>query len=85
MRHVLGTDDVSFTFVSDELNGVTQYDNVTRPLAPRSFTSLSQAEEENGQSRIFLGIHWYFDKTAGIKMGNDVADYIYDRLYKRLV
>jgi hypothetical protein len=33
---------------------------------PRSFSSLSQAEEENGQSRIYLGIHWSFDKTEGI-------------------
>ena len=31
--------------------------------------SLSQAEEENGQSRIYLGIHWSFDKTAGHRAG----------------
>jgi hypothetical protein len=41
---------------------------------PRSFTSLSQAEEENGQSRIYLGIHWEFDKTEGIAQGRRVAD-----------
>ena len=41
-----------------------------RPLLPRSFTNFSQAEEENGQSRIYLGIHWSFDKTAGITQGN---------------
>jgi len=81
LRNILGRDDIAFTFVSDELNGVTEYDGTTRPFAPRSFTSLSQAEEENGQSRIYLGIHWYFDKTAGIKMGNEVANYISSRLY----
>jgi hypothetical protein len=47
-----------------------------RPLLPRSFASLSQAEEENGQSRIYLGIHWAFDKTEGIAQGRRVADLV---------
>ena len=63
--------------MSDELNGVTR-DNQgnVRPRMPRSFSSLSQAEEENGQSRIYLGIHWAFDKTEGISHGRHVADYV---------
>ena len=47
-----------------------------RPLHPRRFTSLSQAEEENGQSRIYLGIHWSFDKTEGIAQGRKVARFV---------
>ncbi len=59
LRTFFGTDDIAFTFVSDEFNGVTRDNGGNiRPLIPRSFTSLSQAEEENGQSRIYLGIHW---------------------------
>jgi hypothetical protein len=82
MRHFFGTDDIAFTFVSDEFNGVTvDSQGNTRPLVPRSFTSLSQAEEENGQSRIYLGIHWEFDKSEGIVMGNRVADYVFENLY----
>jgi hypothetical protein len=77
LRKFYGTDDIAFTFTSDELNGVTR-DNQgnLRPLVPRSFTSLSQAEEENGQSRIYLGIHWEFDKVQGIAMGEKVADWV---------
>lgn len=82
LRRFLGTDDVTFTFVSDELNGVTLDNTGTpRPLLPRTFTSLSEAEEENGQSRIYLGIHWRFDKTEGILQGNAVADWVFDRLF----
>ena len=56
-------------------------DGNVRPLLPRSFSSLSQAEEENGQSRIYLGIHWAFDKTASIALGRQVGDYTFDRTF----
>jgi len=51
-----------------------------RPLVERSFTTLSQAEEENGQSRIYLGIHWAFDKTMGIAQGRLVADHVFKNI-----
>jgi hypothetical protein len=78
LRKFYRTDRIRFTFVSDEFNGVTR-DNQgnVRPIIPRSFKSLSQAEEENGQSRIYLGIHWSFDKTEGIAQGRKVADYVF--------
>jgi membrane-associated phospholipid phosphatase len=83
LRRFYGTDRIAFTFVSDEFNGTT-VDNQgnVRPLSPRSFTSLSQAEEENGQSRIYLGIHWAFDKTEGIAQGRKVADYVFDHAFQ---
>jgi len=82
LRNYYQTDNIAFTFVSDELNGVTRDDggNV-RPLVPRSFSSLSQAEEENAQSRIYLGIHWRFDKTEGIAQGRRVADYVFTNAF----
>lgn len=85
LRRFFGTDHIAFTFVSDELNGITK-DNQgnSRPLRPRSFTTLSQAEEENGQSRIYLGIHWAFDKTGGIAQGRLIGDYLWNHLYKKI-
>lgn len=82
LRRYYHTDDIAFTFTSDEYDGKT-LDNAgqVRPLKPRSFTNLSQAEEENGQSRIYLGIHWSFDKTEGIAQGRKVADYVYDNAF----
>ena len=84
LRRFYGKDKIPFKFISDEFNGVTQDNNENpRPLIERSFSSLSQAEEENGQSRIYLGIHWSFDKTEGIAQGNRIADYVFDHLFKR--
>src|SRR5687768_4450529 len=85
LRNFYGRDDIAFTFVSDEMNGVTEDNSgVPRPLLPRTFTTLSQAEEENGQSRIYLGIHWSFDKTEGITQGRRVADYIFENAFSPL-
>ena len=82
LRDFYGTDNIAFTFTSDELNGVTR-DNQgnVRPLLPRSFASLSQAEEENGQSRIYLGIHWAFDKTEGIAQGRNIGDWVFEHAF----
>jgi hypothetical protein len=83
LRRFYGRDDIAFTFVSDELNGVTRdHDGHVRPLVPRSFHSFSQAEEENGQSRIYLGIHWAFDKTEALTQGERIADYVYFRAFR---
>ena len=85
LRKFYGTDGIAFTFNSDEFNGVTK-DNSgnARPVVSRSFSSLSQAEEENGQSRIYLGIHWSFDKTEGIAQGRRVADYVFANAFAPL-
>jgi hypothetical protein len=84
LRRYFGTDRIPFTFVSDEYNGVTvDSQGVVRPLIPRTFQTLSQAEEENGQSRIYLGIHFAFDKTDGIAQGRRVGDYVFANVLRR--
>lgn len=82
LRRFFGTDQIPFTFVSDEFNGET-LDNQgnVRPYTPRSFATLSQAEAENARSRIYLGIHWTFDATSGIAQGRAVADYVFDHAF----
>ena len=83
LRNFYGTDKIAFTFVSDEFNGQTREgDGTVRPYLPRSFDNLSQAEEENGQSRIYLGIHWAFDKTAGVTQGRKVANYVFTHEFR---
>jgi hypothetical protein len=78
LRRFYGTDGIAFTVVSDEWNGVTR-DNQgwVRPWKPRSFATLSQAELENGNSRVYLGVHWHFN-LEGIEQGNRIANYVFD-------
>ncbi len=85
MELFYGTDKIPFTFVSDELNGRTR-DSMgrVRPLAPRHFKSFRAAAEEAGQSRIYLGIHWEFDKTEGLRAGARIARYVYDHAFRPL-
>jgi hypothetical protein len=81
MADFFGRDDIHFTIGSDEFNGVTRDQNGNvRPVVTRSFDSFSQAAEENGQSRIYLGIHWSFDKVQGIICGDHIADFVFQHL-----
>ncbi len=77
-------------FVSEELNGVTvDTHGVVRPRHVRAFPDgLWQMIEENGRSRVYLGVHWVFDAFAvdstgamdltqnigGVRLGLDVAN-----------
>ncbi len=62
----------SLGFVSEELNGVTK-DN-TGAASPRHLRKFShgllQMIEENGRSRVFLGVHWVFDAFV-VKKNNE--------------
>lgn len=61
------------TFVSEELNGINSDNKGTvRPRHVRSFPGgLWQMIEENGRSRVYLGVHWVFDAFA-VDAGNAV-------------
>ncbi|MCB0354420.1 MAG: phosphatase PAP2 family protein [Bdellovibrionales bacterium] len=85
LRQFYGTDDVPFSFVSDEFNGITAgSDGIVRPVRERFYNSFSEAEEENGQSRIYLGIHFAFDKTSAISQGRNVGRFIYNSVFRPL-
>jgi len=76
------SDNTPFTFVSDEFNGLNKDVNGNvMPLWIRHFQSFHEAERENAQSRIYLGIHWQFDADMGIQQGNQVADYVFQHAF----
>jgi len=64
-----GTDNVHFTIGSDELPGVT-----------RSFDSFSAASLENAWSRVWLGVHFWFDETAALTIGDALGNNIFHQI-----
>lgn len=45
---------------------------------PRSFTSFDEMAEENGYSRIPLGVHIRMDCTEGLRLGYEISDAVND-------
>jgi hypothetical protein len=78
--------DGEFGFTSDEYNGLNYSPGADdpRPNVPVTWSNIGEAEEENGESRIFMGIHWDFDKREGVKQGNKIADYVYQTVYTKV-
>lgn len=90
-----GTDNLfsGLSFVSEELNGVnTDNKGTVRPRHDRRFPGgLWQMIEENGRSRVYLGVHWVFDAFAvkpngqmdlsqnvgGVALGINIAEDIF--------
>src|SRR5881394_354375 len=66
-------------FKSDKISFTTQSEN---PAAhSRTFKSFSQAAAEAGESRIYGGIHWDFDNTAGLAEGKKVGQYVISHMF----
>lgn len=74
-------DDISFESMADRgSTGLWPPSDDVSALAVRSFTSFWEAAEEAGVSRIYGGIHFSFDNTAGLDAGGQVGQWVVDRL-----
>lgn len=72
-------DNRSFTFISDEYNGEGVdpfFPNIPRAFVPVRFRSLTEAQVQNGVSRVYNGVHWKFDDTAGQEMGESIGQFL---------
>ncbi|MGF1544403.1 MAG: vanadium-dependent haloperoxidase [Parvularculaceae bacterium] len=84
LREIFG-DDRGFTFISDEYNGIgvdplpdENGEPTTRPLVPVRFANATEAQAQNGRSRVFNGVHWSFDDVTGQDLGVEIARWIFD-------
>ena len=67
LRRFFHTDDVPFTTTSG-----TPFSGLTR-----SFSNFSQAAAENGQSRIYAGIHFRSAVEDGLKQGEKIGRFVF--------
>ncbi|RVO65711.1 vanadium-dependent haloperoxidase [Sinorhizobium meliloti] len=76
-------DSIRGEFISDELNGISvdHMSGLPRPLQPFEYTSINEMIRDNDRSRVFLGVHWMFDATAGSKAGEDIAMRVVNSAY----
>ncbi len=76
-------DSTPFTFVSDEFNGLNRdiYGKLM-PFRPQSFSSFTDAETQNAESRVYIGVHWQFDADEGVATGRQVGDWVYANAFQ---
>jgi hypothetical protein len=68
LARFFGTDFIAFTTTSGApFAGIT-----------RSFTSFSQASQENANSRVYAGIHFRDATTDGVKMGEKIGKFVFN-------
>jgi len=72
LRRWFGTDDVPFSVKAiDTVNWPKQLRN-----AERHYTNFTTAEDENGMSRIYGGVHWQADNEEGLRMGKRIGAHV---------
>ncbi|HEV3255949.1 MAG TPA: vanadium-dependent haloperoxidase [Gemmataceae bacterium] len=64
-------------FGTDHIAFQVHWDAYGFPGVTRSYDSFSAAQTEEGRSRVYGGIHYTFDVTAGWELGRQVGDYIF--------
>jgi len=80
LKQVFGTDDISFTACSTTVGvGLTCTD--ATPVI-RSYSSFSQAADENAVSRIYIGIHFRNAVELGVRHGRKIAEYAVHQFMK---
>ena len=82
LERFFGSDRASFRVCSTSLPAGSRCGDTT-PVT-RSYTSFSQAAEENGVSRIYVGFHFRRAVTEGIQHGRKIADRAFNRYLKPL-
>ncbi len=73
------SNNIRFTVATDQFNTQmeNQYGDILN-LPPRTYAHFSDAADENAQSRVYIGVHFDFDKQQGVDEGYRIADYVFN-------
>jgi len=74
--------ELTFASTSDSHSGLTQKPLSTTTI--RQFDNFWSAAKEASDSRIYGGIHYKFDSSAGLQAGEAIASYAIQTLLKRI-
>ena len=74
LRRFFRRDDIAFTTTS----------GVPFPGLTRSFSSFSQAARQNGDSRVFCGIHFRSAVEDGIREGTQIGRFVFNHILRAL-
>ncbi len=78
LRKFFGEKPFEFRLSSEEVDNTRRYSDRTETQTGLRITSWDKVIDENGASRIFLGVHWRADDIRGKPLGQQVADYIWE-------
>ncbi len=78
IANLIGTDQVSFSHESPDQVLWPQLTGIRR-----HWTSLSQAADENGLSRLYGGVHWLADHTAAMASGTAIANHAFANMFNK--
>jgi hypothetical protein len=80
LKQFFGTDDIAFTACSTTLPAGSTCDDPG--VVWRSYTSFSQAADENAVSRIYIGIHFRRAVEEGTEHGRKIAAFAFHQFLK---
>ncbi|AGP61444.1 hypothetical protein M271_50435 [Streptomyces rapamycinicus NRRL 5491] len=75
LQRYFDNDAIAFDLTTDEPQS---------PVKKRHFESFSSAARDDAYSRVWLGVHFPWDAEDGIKLGDQVAGYVFTTKLRRL-